>query len=96
MCPVTRNSESAEKGFIPPVRDWLRAIWVENEDAIQDPELLLASGLLDPSALRKELASPLARSGRVNQMALRLATLELWLRGSQIWMQNGSDGLQFR
>ncbi len=71
-----------KKGFVPPVRDWLRSIWVENEDAIRDPELLLASGLLDPSALRKELASPLHRSGRVNQMALRLATLELWLRGA--------------
>jgi len=68
----------------PPVRDWLRSIWAENDDAIRNPELLLASGLLNPSALRKELASPLHRSGRVNQMALRLATLELWLRGSQI------------
>ena len=71
-----------KKGFVPPVRDWLRSIWAANEDAFQKPELLLASGLLDAASLRAEIASPLHRSGRVNQMALRLATLELWLRGT--------------
>jgi len=70
-----------KKGFVPPVRQWVREIWRQNEDALRNPELLLASGLMDNSAVRAEIARPIYRSGRVNQMALRLGTLELWLRG---------------
>ncbi|NQV73668.1 asparagine synthase (glutamine-hydrolyzing) [bacterium] len=70
-----------KKGFVPPVRDWINSIWRHNQSTILNPERLLLTGLLNPDALLSEIRHPIQRSGRVNQMALRLATLEFWLRG---------------
>jgi asparagine synthase (glutamine-hydrolysing) len=68
-----------KRGFTPPVRTWIREIWSSNAQALMEGSILAASGLVKPDRLRAELARPIYRSGRVNQMALRLATLELWL-----------------
>ena len=68
-----------KKGFVPPVRDWIRSIWKANEDAVLNPAFLLSSGLLDSKTLITELSNPTFKTGRVNQIAQRLITLELWL-----------------
>lgn len=70
-----------KKGFVPPVRDWIKSIWSHNQHTIMNPEKLLSTGLLNSDSLRHEIRQPIQRSGRVNQMALRLATLEFWLQG---------------
>lgn len=67
-------------GFTPPVREWVAEIWRCNEAALSSDSLLAESGLLDPAHVRETLRRPLHRTGRVNQIALRLATLELWAR----------------
>ena len=71
-----------KRGFTPPVRKWIRAIWNHNRSALN------ASVMSEVSSVRQYRAqriirSPLDHFGRVNQMSLRLMTLELWLR-SQI------------
>lgn len=66
-------------GFTPPVRNWLRGIWAVNGSAL-DGDCLSSLTDLPRGAVVKGLRSPTTRSGRVNQMALRLLTLELWLR----------------
>ncbi len=68
-----------KRGFTPPVREWTRAIWQANQDA-KTGDAILRSGDVDPTALQRGLRSPIDRIGRVDQMALRLMTLELWLR----------------
>lgn len=68
-----------KKGFTPPVRDWVRAIWAENQSALSGDAAIALAGL--PAVNTASwMASPITRSGRVNQVALRLLTLELWLR----------------
>lgn len=69
-----------KRGFTPPVRDWLRAIGSVHQGLLADP-VLASLGPFDPAALKRELQTPVKRSGQVNQMSLRLMTLELWLRG---------------
>ena len=68
-----------KRGFTPPVRDWLRAIWRENRDVLGGEALADLAGM-EGGAIRAWLGQPISRSGRVNQVALRLITLELWLR----------------
>jgi asparagine synthase (glutamine-hydrolysing) len=68
-----------KRGFTPPVRDWIRAIWRENGDALSADASIGLAGLPAQATL-KWLEKPISRSGRVNQVALRLMTLELWLR----------------
>ncbi len=67
-----------KRGFTPPVRKWLRAIWAANPQ-LKDAENLIAASDISPVSARAALARPVMRSGKVDQMAHRLATLELWL-----------------
>jgi asparagine synthase (glutamine-hydrolysing) len=69
-----------KKGFTPPVRDWVGEIWRSNTAAFSADSALADSGLLDARHVRSSLRSPTYRTGRINQIALRLATLELWYR----------------
>jgi asparagine synthase (glutamine-hydrolysing) len=69
-----------KRGFTPPVREWLRAIWQSNGPALSGDRTAALCGI-PVDVLRSQLASPLTRTGRVNQVSLRLMTLELWLRG---------------
>ena len=68
-----------KRGFTPPVRKWVRAIWDHNTAALDASVMAELSGV-DQGAAQRILRSPLNRLGRVNQMSLRLMTLELWLR----------------
>lgn len=68
-----------KRGFTPPVRDWTRAIWEENLDALSG-EASIELGGLNPSATRAWMRRPISKTGRVNQIGMRLLTLELWLR----------------
>lgn len=67
-------------GFTPPVREWIRGIWHTHAQSLQSP-LLAQIDVFDESHLLQTLQTPIQKSGRVNQVALRLLTLELWLRG---------------
>ena len=67
-----------KRGFTPPVRDWLDAIWLENSSALTGT-LIAKFADVPPVNLQRWLKRPTFRSGRVNQVALRLLTLELWL-----------------
>jgi len=68
-----------KRGFTPPVRKWLRAIWSHNRAAL-DAKVMAELGDVRQQTAQKIMRSPLDRFGRVNQMSLRLMTLELWLR----------------
>jgi asparagine synthase (glutamine-hydrolysing) len=68
-----------KRGFTPPVRDWLREIWKSNRDALDGQALVSLAGLPERPT-RRLLASPTTRLGRINQLSLRLLTLELWMR----------------
>lgn len=68
-----------KRGFTPPVRKWARAIWREHRPALQI-EAIAAHSSLNADAARSAVRRPVDRLGRVDQMALRLMTLELWLR----------------
>ena len=68
-----------KRGFTPPVRKWARAIWAANPEALSG-QLIETHGSVNPSTMRAALKNPVDRMGRVDQMALRLMTLELWLR----------------
>jgi len=67
-------------GFTPPVREWIRRIWQTHARSLQSP-LLAEMDVFDERYLAGTLHTPIKRSGRVNQVALRLLTIELWLRG---------------
>jgi asparagine synthase (glutamine-hydrolysing) len=69
-----------KRGFTPPVREWVGEIWRSNAAAFSKDSALAASGLLDARHVLASLRSPTYRTGRINQIALRLATLELWYR----------------
>lgn len=69
-----------KRGFTPPVREWNSKIWLIYRDAIMDP-MLLASPFFNRDATLKALGRPTMKNGQVNQMGLRLLTLELWYRG---------------
>ena len=69
-----------KRGFTPPVREWIRGIWQTQGDSLKSP-LLAEVDAFDQVQLLRTLQSPIQRSGRVNQLSLRLLTLELWLRG---------------
>ncbi len=69
-----------KRGFTPPMRDWLRAIWDEYFLEIKD-SALVDSGIISGQGFERTIRRPFYRSGRINQVSLRLATLELWARG---------------
>ncbi len=71
-----------KRGFTPPVREWLKLIWIQNQDALNADAISHIPGL-DIEAVRKYLESPTLKSGQVNQVGLRLLTLELWARSLQ-------------
>jgi asparagine synthase (glutamine-hydrolysing) len=68
-----------KRGFTPPVREWIRAIWQANRDALSG-EAIISNTRLNPEYVQSWMSSPTDHSGRINQIALRLLTLELWLR----------------
>jgi len=68
-----------KRGFTPPVRKWLHAIWAANTFALSASETI-ARSYAEPVAVQKQLRRPVKRDGRVNQIGLRLMTLELWLQ----------------
>ena len=68
-----------KRGFTPPVRDWVRAIWNENRQALSASACIDVAGL-PANAARSWIRRPVMPGGRINQVALRLMTLELWLR----------------
>lgn len=76
----TYDLSRPKQGFTPPIRTWNQMIWQTYGDEIQDPVIAL-SPFLNPHAVRRILKSPTSPNGQVNQMALRLLTLELWYRG---------------
>lgn len=68
-----------KQGFTPPIRAWMREIWLQERSSLVDPSLA-ETHLFDPRLLRKALASPFMRFGEVDMLAFRLLTLELWWR----------------
>ena len=67
-----------KRGFTPPVREWLREIWRENPHLLEG---VASSNAFDvsPATVQALMSSPTYLSGRVNQVAHRLLTLEAWL-----------------
>jgi len=74
--------QKPKPGFTPPVREWLHLIWIQNQDALNADSLSQISGI-DIHAIRRYLKNPTLKSGQVNQIGLRLLTLELWARSLQ-------------
>ena len=68
-----------KRGFTPPVREWLRAIWKDHADALDMNATRELLGF-PVDAFVATVRKPLNKSGRVNQLSLRLITLELWAR----------------
>ena len=68
-----------KRGFTPPVREWLKLIWMQNQDALNADLLSQVAGL-NIAAVRRHLKNPTLKTGQVNQVGLRLLTLELWAR----------------
>ena len=75
----THLLQRPKRGFTPPVRKWVRAIWIHNRAAL-DATAMAEFSNVNRHAARKIMRSPIDSLGRVNQMSLRLMTLELWLR----------------
>lgn len=67
-------------GFTPPVRPWLRGIWQTQGPSLRAP-LLAEFDVFNQRQLVGNIQTPIERSGKVNQVAFRLLTLELWFRG---------------
>lgn len=68
-----------KKGFTPPVREWYRAIFNENREALLNPRIVTL-GLVNKNA-KKILSRPLNRIGRPSILWIELAVLEIWIRG---------------
>ena len=68
-----------KRGFTPPVREWLRAIWAEHAGSAASVLIETLPNAAEP--VRRHLASPVMRSGQVDQVAFRLLTLGLWIAG---------------
>jgi len=68
-----------KRGFTPPVRKWIKAIWSANRLSLSAQETIQSSDA-KPLAVQTQLRRPIMRDGRVNQVGLRLMTLELWLQ----------------
>jgi len=71
-----------KRGFTPPVRKWAKAIWKVNPAAVQATALTSVSNSLGDRA-SKLMTTPVDALGRVDQMSMRLMTLELWLQGME-------------
>lgn len=69
--------ERPKRGFTPPVREWAQAIWHRNEGSLSGETSAELLGM-PPKETREWMHSPTSKSGRVNQIGLRLLTLELW------------------
>lgn len=67
-----------KRGFTPPVREWLRAIWQANPHLLEGHATARAFDVSQP-VVQRLIGAPTYRSGRVNQVAHRLLTLEAWL-----------------
>ena len=67
-------------GFTPPIREWIRGIWRTQGSSLKSP-LLLELGAFDHRQLLRTIQTPIKHSGKVDQVSLRLITLELWMRG---------------
>jgi len=72
--------ERPKMGFTPPIREWIRTIWQAQGSSLQSPALL-GLGAFDQTELLGTIRTPIGRSGKVDQVSLRLLTLELWMRG---------------
>jgi asparagine synthase (glutamine-hydrolysing) len=69
-----------KRGFTPPIKAWIKEIWKENRSEFGYDSYLASSGLMNQREVLFHLNRPILRSGRINQIALRLGTLELWAR----------------
>lgn len=67
-----------KRGFTPPVRRWAREVWRLHRDA--RGEAIAAVTDWDPLVVARKMKRPTRPSGAVDQMAMRLMTLELWIR----------------
>jgi len=72
--------ERPKMGFTPPVREWIRGIWQAQESSLQSP-VLLGLSAFDQTQVLRTIRTPIGRSGKIDQISLRLLTLELWMRG---------------
>lgn len=68
-----------KRGFTPPVRKWANAIWDANREQLTG-EASAAASSMQWEVLAAHLERPVLRTGAIDQVALRIATLELWLR----------------
>lgn len=71
--------ERPKSGFTPPMRAWLDAIWRQEAESVTHP-MLAEMAPFDRASVRRNLRSPYLRTGRINQVAFRLLTLEVWYR----------------
>lgn len=67
-----------KRGFTPPVREWLRSIWRANPNLLEGHATAHAFNV-SPPTVQRLIRAPTHPSGRVNQVAHRLLTLEAWL-----------------
>lgn len=67
-----------KRGFTPPVREWLRSIWQCNPNLLEGHATAQAFNVA-PTTVQRLMRAPTYSSGRVNQVAHRLLTLEAWL-----------------
>ena len=72
-----------KRGFTPPVREWLKLIWMQNQNAL-NADSLSQIDEVNITAVRRHLKHPTLKTGQVNQVGLRLLTLELWARSLKI------------
>ena len=68
-----------KKGFIPPVKDWVKAIYLFHKEDFAKPRIV-DLGLVTEKAT-SILSRPISRIGRPSLLWLELAVLELWVRG---------------
>lgn len=75
----TYDLNRPKMGFTPPIRLWNKVIWQQYQKEIQHP-IISESDLFNSKDVHAIIKSPIKWNGQVNQMALRLLTLELWYR----------------
>lgn len=71
--------ERPKNGFTPPIRRWNQRIWQINRSVIQEP-LIAEIPFLNEKYVKSIMRKPKKMNCQVNQMAMRLLTLELWYR----------------
>jgi asparagine synthase (glutamine-hydrolysing) len=70
-----------KRGFTPPVRTWVDRIHARHRTSFADPRSVVL-GIVTLRAVAM-LASPRSWNGRLGLMWVRLAVLELWVRGME-------------